>query len=99
MSGKALIFGISERDGTCLAKLLVDKEYETHGTSRDHEASTFGNLERLGIKNRITLHSLVLSDFLSGFSVIERVRPNELYNLADQSAVRRQPPIMPWPTI
>jgi GDPmannose 4,6-dehydratase len=87
MNRKVLIFGISGQDGAYLAKLLLDKGYEVHGTSRDHEASTFGNLERLGIRDRITLHSLVLSDFRSVFSVIERVRPNELYNLAGQSSV------------
>jgi GDPmannose 4,6-dehydratase len=87
MKNKALIFGISGQDGSYLARLLLEKGYEVHGTSRDHEASTFGNLERLGIKNKVALHSLILSDFRSVFSVIERVRPQELYNLAGQTSV------------
>ena len=87
MKNKALIFGISGQDGSYLARLLLEKGYEVHGTSRDHEASTFGNLERLGIKNKVALHSLVLSDFRSVFSVVERVRPQELYNLAGQTSV------------
>jgi GDPmannose 4,6-dehydratase len=87
MNNKALIFGISGQDGSYLAKLLLEKGYEVHGSSRDHEASTFGNLERLGIRNKVVLHSLVLSDFRSVFSVIERVRPYELYNLAGQTSV------------
>ena len=87
MKNKALIFGISGQDGSYLARLLLEKGYEVHRTSRDHEASTFGNLERLGIKNKVALHSLVLSDFRSVFSVVERVRPQELYNLAGQTSV------------
>jgi GDPmannose 4,6-dehydratase len=87
MKNKALIFGISGQDGTYLAKLLLDKGYEVHGTSRDHELSTFRNLEIFGIKHKVTLHSLVLSDFRSVFSVIEKVRPQEVYNLAGQTSV------------
>jgi GDPmannose 4,6-dehydratase len=87
MNNKALIFGISGQDGTYLARLLLDKGYEVHGTSRDHELSAFRNLELFGIKNKVTLHSLVLSDFRSVFSVIEKVRPQELYNLAGQTSV------------
>jgi GDPmannose 4,6-dehydratase len=87
LKNKALIFGISGQDGTYLARLLLDKGYEVHGTSRDHELSSFRNLELFGIKNQVTLHSLVLSDFRSVFSVIEKVRPQELYNLAGQTSV------------
>ena len=87
MKNKALIFGISGQDGAYLARLLLDKGCEVHGTSRDHEASAFRNLELLGIKDRVRLHTLVLSDFRSVFSVIEKVRPQELYNLSGQSSV------------
>jgi GDPmannose 4,6-dehydratase len=87
MKTKALIFGVSGQDGAYLARLLLDKGYEVHGTSRDHEASNFGNLERLGIKDKVALHSLILSDFRSVFSVVEKVRPQELYNLAGQTSV------------
>ncbi len=87
MPPKALIFGVSGQDGAYLARLLLDKGYEVHGTSRDHEASNFGNLERLGIRARVVFHSLVLSDFRSVLSVVDKVRPEELYNLAGQTSV------------
>src|SRR5580704_14377664 len=87
MKKRALIFGISGQDGSYLAKLLLGKGYEVHGTSRDHELTYFRNLERFGLENKVTLHSLVLSDFRSVFSVLEKVRPLELYNLAGQSSV------------
>ena len=41
---KALIIGISGQDGAYLAKFLLEKGYEVHGTSRDHEVNNFRNL-------------------------------------------------------
>ncbi len=87
MKKKALIIGISGQDGTYLAKLLIDKGYEVHGTSRDHELATFSGLQQLGLKNQIIFHSLALSDFRSVMSVVQKVRPQELYNLAGQTSV------------
>jgi len=83
----ALIFGISGQDGSWLAKLLVEKGYTVHGTSRDREASGFGNLVRLGLRDKLRLHSAVLNDFRSVAQVISDVRPSEIYNLAGQSSV------------
>jgi GDPmannose 4,6-dehydratase len=87
MSKKALIIGISGQDGAYLARLLIGKGYEVHGTSRDHELATFSGLERLGLKEKIKFHSLALSDFRSVMAVIQKVRPDELYNLAGQTSV------------
>lgn len=84
---KALIFGISGQDGAYLAQLLLDKGYSVHGTSRDREMSSFANLHRLGIADRVTLHSAVPSDFHSVLQVIDQVAPEEIYNLASQSSV------------
>jgi GDPmannose 4,6-dehydratase len=87
MRKRCIILGISGQDGSYLARLLLDKGYEVHGTSRDHEASHFGSLERWGIRSQVVFHSLVLSDFRSVFSVLEQVRPQEIYNLAGQTSV------------
>ena len=87
MTKKALIIGISGQDGAYLARLLTARGYEVHGTSRDHELATFSSLARLGFKNEIKFHSLALSDFRSVLSVIQKVRPDELYNLAGQTSV------------
>lgn len=87
MNKKALIIGISGQDGAYLARLLLKKGYEVHGTSRDHELATFHNLERLGLKKEIQFHPLALSDFRSVISVIQKVRPDELYNLGGQTSV------------
>jgi GDPmannose 4,6-dehydratase len=87
MKKKALIIGISGQDGAYLARLLMEKGYEVHGTSRDHELATFGGLERLGLRGQIEFHSLLLSDFRSVMAVLQKVKPQELYNLAGQTSV------------
>lgn len=83
----ALIFGISGQDGGYLARLLLDKGYVVHGTSRDAELSSFANLTTLGIRDRVTLHSAALTDFRSVVQCISRVAPDEIYNLGGQSSV------------
>jgi len=83
----ALICGISGQDGTYLSKLLLEKGYYVHGTARDAQMSAFGNLQRLGIKDRITVHSMALNDFRSVLQVLTKVCPDEIYNLAGQSSV------------
>src|SRR3972149_1933619 len=86
-SRKALIFGISGQDGTYLAQLLLNKGYEVYGTSRDAQMASFNNLVRLGIRDKVKLESMALTDFRSVLQTIAKVRPDELYNLAGQSSV------------
>ena len=84
---KALICGISGQDGSYLAKLLLSKGYEVSGTSRDAHMSRFHNLEMLGIKEDIRLHSMAVNDFRSVLQTISDVAPDEIYYLAGQSSV------------
>jgi GDPmannose 4,6-dehydratase len=83
----ALIFGISGQDGAYLAHLLLERGYVVHGTSRDREMSNFINLSRLGVREKVFLHSAVPSDFRSVLQVISRVQPTRIYNLASQASV------------
>ena len=87
MMKKALIIGVSGQDGAYLSRLLLEKGYEVHGTSRDHEVSAFGNLQRLGVKDRVHLTSMVTSDFRSVLTVLQRTDADEIYNLAGQTSV------------
>jgi GDPmannose 4,6-dehydratase len=87
MVKKALIFGISGQDGAFLARHLLDLGYDVHGTSRDREASSFGNLAHVGAYDRATLWSASPTDFRSVLQVISDVCPDEIYNLAGQSSV------------
>lgn len=83
----ALICGISGQDGAYLAQLLLSKGYAVYGTSRDAQISTFRNLVRLGIRDRIQPCSMALNDFRSVLQVISKVQPDEIYNLAGQTSV------------
>ena len=84
---KALICGISGQDGSYLAKLLLEKGYIVCGTSRDAQVSSFRNLLRLGIREKVKYESLVPTDFRSVLQVISKVQPDEIYNLAGQTSV------------
>ncbi|MDR3668255.1 MAG: GDP-mannose 4,6-dehydratase [Ignavibacteriaceae bacterium] len=84
---KALIIGISGQDGSYLAELLLKKGYEVHGTSRDADLSNFYGLKKLGIFNKVKLHSMSLIDFRSVMQTILQIEPEEIYNLAGQTSV------------
>ncbi len=83
----ALICGVSGQDGSYLARLLLQKEYTIYGTSRDAQVSSFQNLRRLGIRDQVQVISMALSDFRSTLLVIDKVQPDEIYNLAGQTSV------------
>lgn len=83
----ALICGISGQDGAYLARLLLQKGYRVVGVSRDAQISSFGNLTRLDIRDRVEVASMALSDFRSVLQVLAKYQPDEIYNLAGQSSV------------
>ena len=83
----ALICGVSGQDGSYLAQLLLRKGYAVWGTSRDVQGSTFGNLKKLGIFEKIKLLSMVPEDFRSVLMAIKQSKPGEIYYLAGQSSV------------
>jgi GDPmannose 4,6-dehydratase len=90
---KALITGVTGQDGSLLAELLLSKDYEVHGIVR--RASTF-TTERLDALysdphergTRLYLHYGDLADGTSLRRILERVKPDEVYNLGAQSHVR-----------
>ena len=87
MSKKALIIGITGQDGAYLAKHLLAKGYEVTGSSRDVMASSFNNLNFLGIRSQVRLISVSINDFRSVFNAIQTADPDEIYNLAGQTSV------------
>ena len=84
---KALICGISGQDGACLAKFLLDQGYQVWGTARDAQMTGFPNLARLGVRAFVNFESMALNDFRSVLQVVNKVRPDEIYNFAGQSSV------------
>ena len=85
---KTLITGINGQDGSYLAEFLLSKNYEVHGTLKRNSVSENQTSRLEGIYDKITLHYADLSDLSSLVSVIQKVMPNEIYNLAAQSHVR-----------
>ena len=83
----ALILGISGQDGAYLSRLLLDKGYTVFGGSRDAQIHSFGNLVRLGIRDRVAVESVSLNDFRSVIQTLSKIQPDEVYNLAGQSSV------------
>ena len=85
---KALICGVSGQDGSYLAKFLLEQGYRVFGASRDAQTSSFINLKKLGIIDETTLISLNITDFGNTLECINKIKPDEIYNLAGQSSVR-----------
>jgi GDPmannose 4,6-dehydratase len=82
---RALITGITGQDGSYLAELLLSKGYEVYGMVRRASTESFDRL--LHIRDRINIVQADLLDQLSIISIIEDVKPDEVYNLAAQSFV------------
>lgn len=87
MAKTALIVGVTGQDGAYLARLLASKSYIVHGTSRDADMARLEGLRALGVADKVQLHSLSPVDFRSVTQTIERVVPDEIYNLSGQSSV------------
>ncbi|NEW07074.1 GDP-mannose 4,6-dehydratase [Paenibacillus sp. SYP-B3998] len=94
---KALITGITGQDGAYLAEFLIKKGYEVHGVIRRSSSFNTGRIEHLYIeeliedmhKNRkIYLHYGDMTDSTNIISIIQKVQPDEIYNLAAQSHVK-----------
>jgi GDPmannose 4,6-dehydratase len=83
-SRRALITGIGGQDGSLLAELLLEREYEVFGVVR-RSGSTYENLEP--IRDRIDLIQADLLDQLSLVNALRSCRPQEVYNLASVSFV------------
>lgn len=93
MTKKALITGITGQDGSYLAELLLSMNYEVHGLIR--RASTF-NTQRIDhlyqdpheTSARLFLHYADLTDGSRLATLLSKIQPDEIYNLAAQSHVR-----------
>ena len=85
---KALITGINGQDGSYLAEFLLTKGYQVHGTLKRNSVSENQTARLDSIFQKITLHYADLTDLSSLISVIQKIQPDEIYNLAAQSHVR-----------
>lgn len=84
---KALITGISGQDGAYLAELLLSKGYMVYGAQRRNTGNKYWRLDELGITNKIKFVDIDLSEPYNIEHAIDKIEPDELYNLAAQSFV------------
>ena len=90
---KALITGITGQDGSYLAELLLEKGYEVHGVKRRSSSFNTGRIDHIyqdpHEKNKkLILHYGDLTDTSNLIDIIQRVQPDEIYNLGAQSHVQ-----------
>src|SRR5579884_1388226 len=93
MNKKALITGVTGQDGSYLAELLLEKGYEVHGLIRRASSFHTGRIDHLyrdphedGV--RFFLHYSDLRDGARLVTLLDKIRPDEVYHLAAQSHVR-----------
>ena len=88
---KVLITGITGQDGSYLAELLLDKGYEVHGIIRRHSTICTDRIDHLyddpNLKDRFFIHYGDLTDSCNLMGLIQRIQPDEVYNLGAQSHV------------
>jgi GDPmannose 4,6-dehydratase len=82
---RALITGITGQDGSYLAEFLLEKGYKVYGMVRRSSTETVERIAHL--EGRIELHEGDLLDQLSLITLLQKIRPHEVYNLAAQSFV------------
>lgn len=86
---RAIVTGITGQDGAYLADLLLRQGYVVYGTYRRTSSVNFWRLEELGVQNNANLHLIEydLTDLGSSVALVQKVQPDEIYNLAAQSFV------------
>ncbi len=93
----ALITGITGQDGSFLAELLIEKNYEVHGLLRRSSSFNTGRIEHLYLEEwvrdmkkerAVNLHYGDMTDSSSLIRIIQTIQPDEIYNLAAQSHVK-----------
>ena len=84
----ALITGVTGQDGSYLSEFLMEKGYDVHGIIRRSSVDYRERIAHLEGKPHFHLHYADLGDSMSIVKVVDKVRPDEIYNLAAQSHVQ-----------
>ena len=89
---KALITGITGQDGSYMAEILLEKGYEVHGIIRRSSSFNTGRINHIindkKYKNRFFFHHGDVTDASNLNRLLEKIQPDEIYNLAAQSHVQ-----------
>ena len=84
---KAFITGITGQDGAYLARFLLDKGYEVYGAFRRSAVLNLTGLKYLGVDDKVQYLPLELLEFTNIYRALEKIQPDEFYNLGAQSFV------------
>ena len=85
---RALIFGVTGQDGSYLSEFLLNKNYNVHGVKRKSSSFNTDRIDHIFNNKKFKLHYGDITDALSVSNLINKIRPNEVYNLAAQSHVQ-----------
>ena len=88
MNKVALITGINGQDGSYLSELLLSKGYEVHGTIRRNSVPESQTSRIDHIVDQLHLHYADMTDLTSLTNLLQKITPDEIYNLAAQSHVQ-----------
>ena len=85
---RAFVTGITGQDGSYLAELLLDKDYEVHGLVRRSSLLNRSRIDHLHDNDRLHLHYGDLTDGVSLVNLVRMIEPHEVYNLGAMSHVK-----------
>jgi len=85
---KILILGVTGQDGSFMAKLMLEKKYSVHGLVRKSSTGNLTNIKNIEDENNFFIHHGDLLDLISVEKIIKKIKPDEIYNFADQDHVR-----------
>ncbi len=84
----ALILGVTGQDGSFMAELLLKKNYIVHGLARKSATGNLKNVSKIIKNNKLfKIHHGDLLDFVSITNIVSKIKPDEIYNFADQDHV------------
>ena len=85
---KILILGVTGQDGSFMAKFLLKKNFKVHGLVRKSATGNLRNIKSILQNSNFTIHHGDLLDLISIQNIITTLKPDEIYNFADQDHVR-----------
>lgn len=85
---RAMITGVRGQDGAYIAELLLRKGYKVYGADRRSGESSYWRFKELGIANDVEFIYMDLIELTNIMNVVEKIKPDEIYNLGAQSFVK-----------
>ena len=85
---KILVLGVTGQDGSFIAKFLLKKNFVVHGLVRKSATGNLRNISEIIKKPNFKIHHGDLLDLISIQKLIKKIKPDEIYNFADQDHVR-----------